>query len=277
MTGSARAERPRPYRSIKRQEQARRTRRQILDAASEAFRASGYAGTTMNAVATAAGVSVPTVELVFSTKASLLKEAIDVAIAGDDEPVPILERPWVAEIQVTTTPEQFLAGVAQVMVASAKRADALVLAAFEAARSDQRLAPLAAQLKAQRTTIASWIVDGVATRSPLRTNRSEAIDTPSGSSWTLRSSTGSPPTVAVPPNAMAPGLPTSHSDSSPVRDTGSLPLHYRSPSAERRTALVAGRPRGSPSRTAVSWSLPDRGVFVCCHPKTTKLPARITL
>ncbi len=131
----------------------------------------------MNAVATAAGVSVPTVELVFSTKASLLKEAIDVAIAGDDEPVPILERPWVTEIQATTTPEQFLAGVAQVLVASAQRADALVLAAFEAARSDRRLAPLAAQLKAQRTTIASWIVDGVATRCPLRTDRAEAIDT----------------------------------------------------------------------------------------------------
>lgn len=103
MTGSASADRARAYRSPKRQEQARRTRCQILDAASEQFRAFGYAGTTMNGIATAAGVSVPTVEVIFSTKASLLKEEgdIDVAIAGDDEPIPILERPWVTQIQAT--------------------------------------------------------------------------------------------------------------------------------------------------------------------------------
>ena len=34
------------------------------------------------------------VELAFPTKSDLLKAAIDVAIAGDDEPVPVLERPW---------------------------------------------------------------------------------------------------------------------------------------------------------------------------------------
>ena len=177
VTGGASGDRTRPYHSLKRQNQARRTRRQILDAAAVQFRAFGYAGTTMNAIAAAAGVSLPTVELAFSTKASLLKEAIDVAIAGDDEPVPVLDRPWATQIQGTDTAEEFLAAVAQVLVASAQRANALVLAAFEAARGDQRLAPLAAQLKTQRTTTAAWIVDGIAARSPLRTDRAQAIDT----------------------------------------------------------------------------------------------------
>jgi AcrR family transcriptional regulator len=150
--------------------------RQILAVATEQFRALGYAGTTMSAIAAAAGVSVPTVELAFGTKASLLKEVIDVAIAGDDEPVPVLERPWAAQIQQTTA-GQFLTQVAGVLVATAERSDALVLAAFEAARSDERLAPLAAQLKAQRAVTAAWIVDGIAARAPLRTDRADAIDT----------------------------------------------------------------------------------------------------
>lgn len=176
MTGGARAQRPRLYCSVKRQEQARRTRRQILDAASEAFRVSGYGGTTMNAVATAAGVSVR-----LSSSSSRPRRPFSRSdrrcYRRGRRARPDPRTPWVTEIQATATPEQFLAGVAQVLVASAQRADALVLAAFEAARSDQRLAPLAAQLKAQRTTIASWIVDGVATRSLLRTDRAEAIDT----------------------------------------------------------------------------------------------------
>lgn len=169
--------RVRPYRSQKRREQARHTRRRVLAAAAELFRTLGYAGTTMSAVAAAAGVAVPTVELAFSTKPSLLKEVIDVAIAGDDEPVPVLERPWAQRAAVAATAGEFLAEVARTLVAAAERSDALVLAAFEAARSDERLAPLAAQLKTQRRVTASWIVDGIAARAPLRVDRSEAIDT----------------------------------------------------------------------------------------------------
>lgn len=48
----------------------------------------------MRAVAADAGVALPTVELVFGTKAKLLKAVVDVAIAGDDEPVPMLDREY---------------------------------------------------------------------------------------------------------------------------------------------------------------------------------------
>lgn len=182
MASSARPERTtpgsRPYRSPKRQEQARRTRQRILAAATDLFRAGGYAGTTIAAVATAAGVSVPAIELAFGTKAALLKAVIDVAIAGDDEPVPVLERPWATQAQEAAMAEKFLAVVAEVLVAAARRSDALVLATFEAARSDERLTPLADQLKTQRAATAAWIVDGLAARAALRSgfDRAEAID-----------------------------------------------------------------------------------------------------
>jgi AcrR family transcriptional regulator len=132
----------------------------------------------MGGVGAAAGVSVPTIELAFGTKAALLKAAIDVAIAGDDEPVPVLDRPWAAESRHASGADEFLAAVASAVAAAAERSDALVLVAFEAARSDERLAPLATQLKAQRSVTAAWIVDGLTTRAPLRpgVDRAQAID-----------------------------------------------------------------------------------------------------
>lgn len=165
---------PRPYHSPTRREQAARTRQAVLAAASEQFRALGYAGATMGSIAAAAGVSVPTVELAFGTKAELLKVAIDVAIAGDDEPVAVLERPWVARARAAASARAFLAVVADVLTDAAQRADALVLVAFDAARGDARLAPLAAQLKAQRAVTAAWIVEGLVARAPLRAGVDQA-------------------------------------------------------------------------------------------------------
>ena len=94
-------ERPRTYRSDLRAEQARQTRRRVVTAASTVFLARGYVGTSMRAVAAEASVSIATVELLFGTKAGVLKAAIDLAIAGDDEAVPVLERPWLLSSQVT--------------------------------------------------------------------------------------------------------------------------------------------------------------------------------
>jgi AcrR family transcriptional regulator len=168
----------RPYRSPVRQVQARRTRTRILEAATRTFCTRGYAGTTVAAVAAAAGVSVAAVELAFPTKADLLKVAIDVAIAGDDEPVPVLERPWAATAGATPDATAFLEAVTAVLVPAAVRSDALVLTALEAARGEDRLVQLAAQLRAQRAVTASWIVDGLCERAPLRPDldRSEAVD-----------------------------------------------------------------------------------------------------
>ena len=138
------------YRSDRRTAQARRTRRRILDAAALTFLERGYAGATMRAIATAAGVAVPTVELGFGTKARLLKAAIDVAIAGDDEPVPVLERAWVDTARKARTAAEFLAVAAEVITAAQSRSAGLVLAVFEGARTDAELAALATRLVEQR-------------------------------------------------------------------------------------------------------------------------------
>ena len=74
----------------------------MLEAAHEVFAERGYSGATMPAIAERAGVSVKTVEAAFGTKANLLKELIDVCIAGDDEPVALADRPVVAEMEAET-------------------------------------------------------------------------------------------------------------------------------------------------------------------------------
>ena len=82
----------RSYDSPKRQEQARATRRSILDAARELFLDHGYSATTIQAIADAAGVAVQTVYAVFGNKREVLKQLVDVAVAGDDAPVPLADR-----------------------------------------------------------------------------------------------------------------------------------------------------------------------------------------
>lgn len=168
----------RSYRSAARAEQARRTRTRIVQAASASFVRTGYAGTTMRSVATDAGVAVATVELAFGTKSALLKAAIDVAIAGDDASVPMLERSWADAARAATTPEAFLAVVTGVITPAQERSAGLVLAAFQASTTDPDLAALTEQLVRQREVTAGWLVDRITGLADLRPelSRRDAVD-----------------------------------------------------------------------------------------------------
>jgi AcrR family transcriptional regulator len=141
--------------------------------------AAGYAGATMRAIAAQAGVSVPTVELLFGTKARLLKAAIDVAIAGDDEAVPVLDRSWTSAAIAASRGDDFLSIVARVIGAAQARSAGLVLAVFEGSSKDSELAELTEQMIRQRSITAAWIIDGLAGKAHLRheLTRQDAVDT----------------------------------------------------------------------------------------------------
>lgn len=70
------------------------TRRKVLEAATRQFCRNGFGPTTVGAIAAEAGVSEPTIYYAFGSKEAVLLAAIDVAIAGDDEPVATLDRAW---------------------------------------------------------------------------------------------------------------------------------------------------------------------------------------
>ncbi len=89
----------RSYDASGRRAQARQRRREIVIAARELFETDGYQATTIAAVARRAGVSAESIYKGFGTKAALAKAVFDFVIAGDDEPVPMAERPETQAIQ----------------------------------------------------------------------------------------------------------------------------------------------------------------------------------
>lgn len=93
-----------PQPTLSRAEKTRLTRRRIVAAAGDLFLDQGYGATTLDQVAARAGVAVQTVYFHFGNKATLLKEALDVAAVGDDEPVALLDRPWLQEIAAEPDP-----------------------------------------------------------------------------------------------------------------------------------------------------------------------------
>lgn len=171
----------RTYRSDRRAAQARETRTRILAAAAGLFAQRGYAATTIRTVAAEAGVSVPMVEAVFGSKPKLLKACIDVAIAGDDLAVPVLERAWTEQVRSATTAAELLAVVARTVGPAQHRSAGLVLAVFEGAGSDEDLDRLADEMVRQRRATSTWVVRALAATTSLRTSEREAVDT----LWTL--------------------------------------------------------------------------------------------
>lgn len=167
----------RRYHAPTRQAQARATRGRVLSAAYELFASEGFA-TTMRAVAERAGVSRATVELLFGTKAGLLGAVVDVGLAGDDEPVAILDRPWVAGL-TTQPPPLFLQSAGEAFASGAVRVAPILTAIEEGAHHDAQLAELAARLRRQRTVMASWVVETLAAKAAVdeALTLDDAIDT----------------------------------------------------------------------------------------------------
>jgi AcrR family transcriptional regulator len=114
----------RGYDASGRQRQARARRLAVVDAARELFERDGYRATTVAGIAATAGVSAEMVYKTFGSKAAVAKAVFDLALAGDDEPVPIAERP--AALAIQDEPEVgakitlFVAGLVQRLARSAR-------------------------------------------------------------------------------------------------------------------------------------------------------------
>jgi AcrR family transcriptional regulator len=83
----------RRYSTPKRDQRAAATRAAILAAAEEMFLRDGYARTSMKSIAIQAGVSEKTMYLAFATKATLLRQVIQLRAQGDEAAIPLSERP----------------------------------------------------------------------------------------------------------------------------------------------------------------------------------------
>ena len=177
----------RRYNATRRQAQAAQTRQDILTAAHQLFLERGYAGTTLAAIATAAGVVVETIYRAYGSKAELFKAVVRAAVAGGAAraQVPPDQRPAIQAVIAETDPHRQLALYAATQPGIHARAGPLLRVLVGAAAADPDLAQVWTQLEDERLAGMGRFAQLLADRGVLRADLSvqEARDL----LWTLNS------------------------------------------------------------------------------------------
>lgn len=146
---TARAAAKRPYNSARRAQQAAQTRTDVMAAATRLFAEHGWAGTTLAAIADEAGVSVETIYNGFGSKKGLLRAAMDAAVVGDVEPIPLAERPEFAALGEGDLDERIARAVA-LHAGIQERSAGVWQAIVEASSSDEEVDAWRLELEAGR-------------------------------------------------------------------------------------------------------------------------------
>jgi AcrR family transcriptional regulator len=146
----------------------------MREAALRLFREQGYAATPMQAIADEAGVAVQTLYFTFGTKRALLSEILDIAIAGDEEPVATLDRPHVQALLDDPDPVAQLRGQARVTRTVYERLAPALEVVRGAATADPDLAALWERSIQQRATVMERFIAALAAKTALRDGMDQA-------------------------------------------------------------------------------------------------------
>jgi AcrR family transcriptional regulator len=122
----------------------------VVDAARELFLERGYASTTVEAISERADVPPATLYRLFASKLGVLRQLLDVSIAGDDQPGAVRDRPDVAPVFAATDPVDVLRGAAGITTAINQRTNDVYGVLVGAAGSDPEAAALLADIREQR-------------------------------------------------------------------------------------------------------------------------------
>lgn len=166
----------RRYDSPRRQAQAAQTREDILAAARDAFLERGYTGTTLTAVARAAGVVVETIYRGFDGKAGLFKAVVEAAVAGGAAraQVPIEQRPAVRAVIDEADPHRQLERYAATQPGIHARMGPLMRVLAGAAATDPELARVQREMEEFRLAGLGRFAQLLADRGALRPGLSAA-------------------------------------------------------------------------------------------------------
>jgi AcrR family transcriptional regulator len=132
------------------QARTRLARRAVVGAARTLFLERGYSATTIEAISDRSDVPSATVYRLFSSKLGILKALLDTSIAGDDQSLPVQERPDVASRFTEPDPQRLLAGLAGVTTAINERTNDVYRVLMSAAGSDPAAAELLREIQRQR-------------------------------------------------------------------------------------------------------------------------------
>jgi AcrR family transcriptional regulator len=132
------------------QARTRLARAAVIDAARDLFLERGYGATTVEAISDRADVPAATVYRLFSSKHGILEALLDVSIVGDDDDVPLADRPQVRSLLGDRPPADQLAGFVGVAADVNARVAPLYRILVSAAGVDPDAAALLDQLTRQR-------------------------------------------------------------------------------------------------------------------------------
>lgn len=171
------------YSSPTRVNQSRATRRTIVAAAGELFVENGYAATTIDAIAARAGVGRKTVFSSIGGKGALLKLVWDWALGGDDEPVPMVDRPAVQAMLLERDPRRLVRMWAEMIVDVGARAASVGAVVISAADVDDEAHQLLDTIRRESLVGATAFVTHLAGRGGLRAGIS--IEKGADTCWAL--------------------------------------------------------------------------------------------
>jgi AcrR family transcriptional regulator len=183
----------RPYRSPRRQAQARQTRRQIVAAARQLFTEKGYSGATIEAIARQAGVAVETVYAVFGSKKNILSALVDVSVGGDDEPVALLDRPGPQAVLRERDPHRQVQMFAYDIAVIISRVAPIFEVLRSAAQTEPGIAELLDRLLRERLQGMTTFITALSANGPLRagldpaTSGEATAETAAVSVWAITS------------------------------------------------------------------------------------------
>jgi AcrR family transcriptional regulator len=150
------------------QARTRLARAAVVQAARTLFLERGYAGTTVEAISDLSDVPPATVYRLFSSKLGILKALLDVSIAGDDEAVPLDNRPHVRALLADPDPRNQLSGFAGITCGIMSRTEPVHRILVSAAASDPDAAALLAEQTRHRQLGQSQIARSLARAGALR-------------------------------------------------------------------------------------------------------------
>jgi len=176
----------RKYDSTRRQAQAVETRRQIIEAARRLFVERGYAGATIEAIATEAGVATETIYAVFRNKRKILVNLMNISSPGGaEEAIPMLQRAAVQAVSQEHDQHRQLQMFAQVVAENLEQVAVVSEIMLMAARTEQDVDRIMQRLINQRREHMTFAVQQIAANGPFRENMGQAYAT--DVVWTLTS------------------------------------------------------------------------------------------
>jgi TetR/AcrR family transcriptional regulator, regulator of autoinduction and epiphytic fitness len=175
----------RKYDSSRRKAQAIETQAQILRAAEELFVDRGYLGTSVESIAQKAGVAPETIYSIFGNKRRILSRLVDVSVVGDGEPIPLLVRSQIREVEFEKDQKRQIQMFAKRTQIIMSRVASLFEVMRNAAKTEPEINDLMKKYLDGRFQGMGYFIDCVMANGPLRNRLSKltAVET----TWSLTS------------------------------------------------------------------------------------------